>query len=128
MRGQKIIRQRETLSYIRYSKIRIGYCMSDNPKQSNGKTVYADCSKVPPLYKAWIPYDFIIRFYEPNVMFLTEDQQDMLMYHELLHVGLDNNGGFKINPHDIEDFRAIIDEYGLDWSASEDGDINAEES
>lgn len=36
------------------------------------------------------------------------------MYHELRHIGIGEKG-LKIVPHDIEDFKDILKEYGLDW-------------
>ena len=39
-----------------------------------------------------------------------------MLQHELLHIGQSEKGTFIVKPHDVEDFREIIDEYGLDWS------------
>ncbi|OZV10781.1 hypothetical protein CIW83_18350 [Tissierella sp. P1] len=66
-------------------------------------------------YKAYLPYDFIITFYENNTGFLNDNQLKILMYHELKHIGIGERG-LKINPHDIEDFSDILDKYGLDWN------------
>jgi len=57
--------------------------------------------------------------YETNTAGMTEQQLRILLYHELLHVGIDEAGeGLKyvITPHDIEDFRKVIDRYGIDWA------------
>lgn len=43
----------------------------------------------------------------------------ILLEHELLHIGVNTDGNepsFYIVPHDIEDFRSIIEKYGTDWS------------
>jgi len=64
--------------------------------------------------KAFIPYDFIITFYWPNCETLSPEKLERLMYHELRHVGF-ADGKMFIVPHDIEDFRSIIDTWGFDW-------------
>lgn len=119
--GERIIKEHEDLHWIKESQIKIGYVESDKGKLSNGYMAFADCNKVPALYKAYIPYDFVIRFYVPNVILLTDEQIDILMYHELLHVGMDENGNTRIVPHDVEDFRCILDQYGLDWKNRPEG-------
>ena len=120
--GERIIKEHEDLHWIKECKISIGYVESDKDKRTNGKIIYADCNKVQPLYKAYVPYDFIIRLYTTNTLMLDEKQLDILMYHELLHVGMEDNGEPKIVPHDIEDFKCILDRYGLDWNVPEGGD------
>jgi hypothetical protein len=110
---------------IREQKISIGYCYSDLEKKKGKKRVYADIRKVPPVYKTWLRYDFVITFYEPNTMLMDEHQLEILMEHELRHIGITDNGDLVIEPHDIEDFRAIIDDYGLDWDSTE-GEENGE--
>ena len=55
-------------------------------------------------------------------MLLTETgdcEVHILLYHELLHVGVNERSGemvYVVNPHDVEDFRTIIDRYGIDWA------------
>ena len=122
--GRRVIRDRPDLAWIKDSRIRIGYAMSSKAKEKDGRIVFAECHKVKPLWQAFIPYDFVIVFYEPNTMLMTDEQQEILMYHELLHVGMDDSGKLKLNPHDIEDFRVILDEYGMDWNAVEVGDVH----
>lgn len=118
--GGKIIKSHEDLRWITESNIRIGYCESDLDKRKGGmRMVYAECHKVRPLYQAFIPYDFIIVFYIPSSDSLTNKQREILMYHELLHVGMDESGSLRIIPHDIEDFGVILKEYGMDWNVPE---------
>ena len=57
--------------------------------------------------------------YCPNVSGMSDEQMEILLYHELLHVGMDDTGEevkYIVNPHDVEDFRAVIDRYGIDWA------------
>ena len=100
--------------------IKIDYCVSDLLKTSKGKTVFGECHKVKPLYKAYIPYDFIIVIYDQAIPMMTEKQKRILMLHELMHVGVDTKGDPKIIPHDVEDFASILKEFGMDWDRLED--------
>lgn len=118
--GDKIIKEHADLHWIKDSRIRIGYCESDLDKRKGGGLVYAECHKVRPLYQAYVPYDFIIVFYTPNADLMTDAQRDILMYHELLHVGMDPTGSLRLIPHDIEDFKAILDQYGMLWDMPEE--------
>lgn len=119
----ELIKKEDLLSDIRQSEATIIYLSSDKEKKSKGKTVFGECEKIPDKYKWAIPCDFTITIYEPNVMGFTEEQMKILLLHELLHVGIDykNDGteAYSIKPHDIEDFRTIIDRYGLDWNLPE---------
>lgn len=119
--AQRVMKGHDDLRWIRQAKVRIGYCASDSDKKQVDKLVFADCRKVPDLYKAFIPYDFIICVYEPNAMLLTDEQKQILMYHELLHCGIKPSGELYVVPHDVEEFDTIIDKYGLHW-AGWDGD------
>lgn len=40
---------------------------------------------------------------------------EALIYHELLHIGIDGEK-YSVIPHDLEDFKAVIDRYGAHWS------------
>ena len=91
--------------------IDIGFLESSKAKKTRGRIVFGDCRKVPDRDRWAIPYDFLITVYTPNVEEFTEEQKMILIKHELMHIGKD-----KLVPHDIEDFRGIIEEYGLDWS------------
>lgn len=79
---------------------------------------WGDCRLVKEPWNTFCPFDFLITIYLPNVVDLDEDQMRILLLHELLHVGMDEKDGepvYKINPHDIEEFREIINRYGIDW-------------
>ncbi len=122
-RANKIIKAK--MPWIREQGIKVGYCYSAIEKKKGNKLVYGECVKVPEPYHAWINYDFIIVFYETFTALMTEEQLDILMEHELRHIGISESGTLQIMPHDIEDFRAIIDDYGLDWSQTEDSEEEA---
>jgi len=119
--GDKVIRENSKLHWIADVGLSVGFMKSNKEKTKGKALVFGECEKVPAKYKEFIPYDFLITVYEINCAGFTEEQIKILLYHELLHVGMDDSGKevkYIINPHDVEDFREIIDKYGLDWCKS----------
>lgn len=112
--GQALIKKLPELCHISDFSIKVGYVRSYERKTKDGKPVYADCRKVNVVYGAYLPFDFIITFYEPNIGHLTENQLKILMWHELKHIGIGDRG-FIVEPHDIEDFFAITDAHSTRW-------------
>ena len=113
--AKKVIDDHVNLVHLESPDCRILYQYCTQQKMKKDKIVYADCEKIKEKLKAFLPYDFIITFYEPNTMMLSQEYLEKLMYHELLHVGFEGAGKYYIVPHDIEDFRDVIDKWGLDW-------------
>lgn len=107
--AERLIEAKEDLFHIRDYEVGFLYC--DTEKQLAGNVVMADCTKTNGLLKYYSGYDFIITVYEPNIMDLTEAQLQILIYHELLHIGLEG----KLRPHNVQDFYSILHLYGLDW-------------
>lgn len=117
--GHEVILAERSLQWILQADIRIGFMVSDKEKKKSGKEVLGDCRLVKEPWTAFCPFDFLITIYQPNVVGLREDQLRILLLHELLHVGMDERDGepvYKVNPHDIEEFREIINRYGIDWT------------
>lgn len=112
--GKRIIRDK--FPWIRDQRIRVGFCYSDAEKKKGKRLTYAECYKVQAIYKPWTPYDFVIVFYETVTDLLTDQQREILMEHELMHIGIDEAGHLYIEQHDVEEFRPIIDKYGIDWA------------
>jgi hypothetical protein len=112
--GTRIIKTFPEFSFIKEWNIKIGYVISQE-KKSGKRIVYADCRKVQEVFRAYLPFDFIITFYEQNTGMLNENQIKVLMLHELRHIGMGDRG-LTIVPHDIEDFSDILSRYGLDWN------------
>lgn len=100
---------------LKATAVSIAYQVSDKSKTTNGKRVYAETTKVPEKFKAIVNCDFIITFYvEPDD--LAPEKLELLMYHELKHVGYNpSSGSCKIIPHDVEDFSDIIVKHGFNW-------------
>ena len=115
----RVLENYPELNYIRESQATIICLTSEHEKKQNKKTVFAECEKIPEKYKWSVPCDFTITVFLPNVERFTEEQKEILMYHELLHVGIDVDGNeekYRIIPHDIEEFRSVIEQFGLDWT------------
>lgn len=117
--AQEVIEEHEDLHWILRAGISIGYLESDKEKKSRGMFVRGECEVVKPHYRTYCPHDFLITVYSPNVIGWDSSMLKKLLYHELLHVGMDDSGEevrYITNPHDVQDFRAVIDRYGIDWA------------
>jgi len=118
--GMDLIHTEDALIDIANSQATIIYLSSEHKKVASGKKILGQCEKVADKYKWGIPCDFTITIFEPNVEGMTEEQLRMLIFHELLHVGIEYNADgtetYSIKPHDLEDFKLIIDRFGTDWS------------
>ena len=115
----ELIKTEPELAYIAESEATIMYLTSENVKMKRGRRVFGECEKVPDKWKWAVPCDFTITIFLPNVERFTKEQLRILMLHELKHVGITKDGNeetYSTVDHDIEDFRSIIDRYGLDWS------------
>ena len=117
--GERLIEKEKSLEDIRLSDVRIDYLSSDREKTNSSGNVLGECIKVKDVYKVYTDADFLIVLYEPNVEHLSDKQLEILIHHELLHVGIGENDGeprYLIRPHDVEDFAEIIKRYGVDWA------------
>ena len=121
--GNDLIQTEDALADIANSQATIIYLSSEHKKVASGKKVLGQCEKVADKYKWGIPCDFTITVFEPNVEGMTEEQLRILLFHELLHVGIefmpDGSERYSVIEHDLEDFKLIIDRYGTDWSKNE---------
>lgn len=111
------------LAYIKNSQVKIVYLVSSQAKKAGAKVVHGECEKIPAKYRWAIPADFSITLFAPNNAHMSEHQLEILLFHELLHIGIEpaDDGGenYNVIPHDLEDFKTIIDKYGTDWSVKE---------
>jgi DNA-binding Lrp family transcriptional regulator len=113
--AEQIIKRIPELSIITDFNIKVGYVRSFERKIKDGQVVFGECRKVSKTYGAYLPYDFIITLYEPNIALLTDNQIKILLWHELKHIGIGDRG-FMVNPHEIEDFLSITDAHGTRWN------------
>ena len=121
--GAELVETEEALLDIKNSQATIIYLSSWQKKTSEGRPVCGLCERVPDKYKWGIPCDFTITVFEENVAYFTEEQIRILLLHELLHVKItfnaDGTETYSTNPHDLSDFKLIIDRYGTDWSETD---------
>ena len=115
----RLIEERPELGHLRGADVTIGCMSSDRAKKSHGRLVFGECEKVAEKNKWAIPFDFLIIIYDRNCTEMDENQLEILMYHELLHVGVEeSNTGVRYftRPHDTQDFREILETYGYEWA------------
>ena len=114
-----LLQTEEELDYISECGVSVGIVASSQKKKKGNMLVHADCRKVQDIYKLYCPYDFIITVYERNILYFTDEQIRILLFHELLHIQVSGSGDdlkLSVKDHDINDFALIYKRYGLDWS------------
>lgn len=117
--GNEVISEHKDLEWLIVRNVRIDYIVSGKEKKRHGADVFGECKKIEEIYQLYTPFDFLVIIYAPNIIELSDEQKKILLYHELLHIGIEEKDGkliFRINPHDVEDFRKVIDQYGIDWA------------
>ena len=114
-----LIHEMDEFKHLDNPNLRIAYQFSDQEKSGRDKIIYADVEKVKDKYKAFMPYEFVVTFYLPNVEGLDNEHLCRLMYHELKHIGFDGDDKFWTIPHNLEDFRECIDKWGVDWISTD---------
>lgn len=123
--AEKVIDEhKEEFQELIDGKYYIAYLISDQAKKSNGCIVRGECALVPSKYKWTCNYHFTITFYMPHIKELTQEQLEILMWHELKHAGLDKDKPY-IKPHDLIDFKEIVDLYGPYWDLPT-GEVNGD--
>lgn len=115
--ANELIKTEPVLEYLSGAPITIIYLESTHRKRSNGKMTLGECEKVQEKNKWSIEADFTITIFAPNVIGMTEEQLKILMIHELLHI---NKDFISVRPHDLEDFKYIVDKYGVNWAEKEE--------
>ena len=117
--GRMLIKREPSLAHIAGSKARIAFLSSDCAKKSKGRTIFGECEKVPAKYAWAFPYDFTITLFEPNVDNFDMKRLEVLLLHELMHVGIevddDGEEHYSLIPHDYEEFQEIAQRFGTDW-------------
>lgn len=120
--AEKVIQKMPELHHIIEFEIKVGYVRAWENKRANGKTVFAECKKITGTYLAYLPYDFIVTVYEPNICIFNDNQKKILLLHELKHIMLGEKG-LTIRPHDIEDFESVLGRYGLNWNGFDNQEV-----
>lgn len=118
--AERLISKKPELAYIKDSSVKVIYLESDAAKKADkDKVILGECERVQSKNQWAIDADFTITVYTPNIIGMSRKQIEILLFHELLHIGIDwNDNGecFYVRKHDLEDFKIIIDKYGTDWA------------
>jgi hypothetical protein len=85
-------------------------------KRAGGKC-YGQCIKVSGLNRFISGYDFYVWLAADHAKGLSPDQREALLYHELRHIGSDEDGNPVLVDHEFEGFRDELDIYGA-WHPS----------
>ena len=93
-------------------------------KQSGGRQKIASCRALRYPHRALHPtrqYLYMIVVYDNEYECLLGRAKVLVLYHELCHIPYDFTGQ-KVTQHDVEDFRAMVDGLGTEWTmAPEEG-------
>lgn len=93
----------------------IVFLFRSEPAMVAGKIAHAKTSKVSPQMKALLDdADFIIWVSKPIWEGQGEKTRMAIMDHELSHCGIEDGVPY-LKPHDVEEFKAVIDRHGL-WN------------
>jgi len=118
--GAELIASEDALIDVRNSQATIVYLSSDYAKMDKGRLVLGQCERVQEKYKWGIPADFTITLFYPNVCDKSGEAIRRIIFHELLHVGIDidkeGDEKYTVRPHDFEDFKLLVDRWGTDWA------------
>ena len=119
--AEELIENEPELARIKCSQVRIAYLVSDQfKKEGKVKPVYAETELIPEKYKWGIRADFAITVYEPNAAVFSMEQKRILIFQQLLKIGIEFNGDkgtekYSLCEYDVNDFSIIIKKYGATW-------------
>lgn len=94
---------------------KVGFIFRDTAQTSNGRKILGAAQKVQDKFKLYLDLDFIIWLAWEEWQTLTHKQKRALVDHELCHCQMVEDQP-KMRPHDLEEFRCIIERYGL-WNS-----------
>lgn len=110
--GQNLIETEEKLAYLRDSDIKIAYLESEKDKHSKDMIIHGECERVQDKNKWAIDADLTITLFKPNNEDISDKGLELLIFHELYHI---NDDLKSLRPHDTQDFKFLLDEYGTDY-------------
>lgn len=94
---------------------RMGFMFRDSAGSSQGKMVLGKAMKISGSLEPYIELDFLIWLSEQDWHPMDQARREALLDHELCHCGGDGDEGYKIRPHDVEEFIEIIKRHGA-WT------------
>jgi hypothetical protein len=94
----------------------IGFIFRSEASISGGKMVLGQASKVTGKYSPFIDLDGLVWLAADVWTTLSMHQKRALIDHELCHFEVNQEGALTMRGHDIEEFKCIIERYGL-WKS-----------
>lgn len=84
------------------------------------KTTWAHIMKSSPQLKMYSDVDIIVEVSGDVWELIDQEQKDILLEHELMHLYITENDegvpNIQLQGHDLEDFKKIISKYGIEWT------------
>lgn len=120
--GMEVIDTMPELKHLKASNIKIAFLCSDEIKKEGrgSKLIFAETEIIPGKYKWGIEADAAITIYAPNAAALSDKQKFILLFQQLLKIGITLTGEgeerYVLNEYDVIDFKIIIDKYGTNWN------------
>lgn len=99
--------------------LKITYLWQAKGGKSNGQAVYGKCQKPAGLLRHYTRSDIVIALAANWALgaALTRFQIEAILFHELLHIQIDEEtGAISLRGHDIAEFAEGVEEYGF-WHA-----------
>ncbi len=96
---------------------KIGFVMFEGEKLSQGRQVVGKVTKVTPKMQPVMTeeLDFIIELSAEYYGRVEEARRRAVIDHELCHIRLSKDSGYRTQGHDVEEFVEIVERYGL-WT------------
>lgn len=92
---------------------RICFVFRSEAQKQGDRMILGQCTKVPDKMKPYLEYDFLIWISEEDYMKMDDLQREAIIDHELCHCGGDPLNGWKIRPHDIQEFAEVVERHGI---------------
>lgn len=108
----KLIRRHRTIAAVT-EDLRLGYRLRLGEPSGEGEAAIAVCTKAPPLWRDESGLDVVIWAWDFWWKTFNERQREALVLHELCHIDRTEKGAVKLRKHDVEEFTAVVHEYGI---------------
>lgn len=94
---------------------RICFVFRKEAQKQGDRMILGQCSKVPAKMQPYFEYDFLIWISKHDWEAMDELSREALIDHELCHASGNQWLGWKIKPHDIQEFSDVIQRHGC-WA------------
>lgn len=101
--------------FMAHNGLNIAYLWKAKGGKTNGSLTLGKCQKPSGLLAYYSEVDFVIWLASDHIrdLMLSPKQIEALIYHELCHIGFNNEAEPELRNHDWAGFVAEIEEYGL---------------